>query len=105
MSKFAIIKVGASQYTVEEGKTYSIPKFGAEEGKAYKVAEVLAAGDEKDTQFGTPTLAKAQVELDILAQEKGEKVKTTIYKAKSRYKKTRGFRKEVTRFKVAKIIY
>lgn len=105
MSKFAIIQIGPFQYTVDEGKEYSVPKFDAAEGKKMKVEEVLAVGDEKDITVGKPTVEKAVVELEIIAQEKGEKVTTKTYKAKARYRRTRGYRKEVTRFKVSKITY
>ncbi|SRR5260221_239864 len=103
MSKFAIIKIGPFQYNVEEGKEYSVPNFEAEVGKKFNVEEVLAVGDDKKLEVGMPTLDKVKVELEILAQEKGEKVTSSIFKAKARYRKTRGFRKQVTRFKVSSI--
>jgi len=105
MSKYAIIKIGPFQYNVEEGKEYSVPKFQAEEKKTFVVKEVLAAGDDKDFVVGKPTIKDGKVELDILEQAKGEKVTSRIFKAKSRYRRTRGFRKQVTKFKVSKISY
>lgn len=104
MSKFAILKLGGSQYTVEEGKEYSIPKFEAEVGKV-KINEVLAAGEGSDINVGTPSLDKASVELEVLEHAKGEKVTSRIFKAKSRYRRKRGFRKQVTKFKVLSIKY
>ena len=101
MSKFAVIQLGPKQYTVEEGKDYTVPKFQAEEGSKFEVENVLALGDEKDLKTGKDKSAK--VTLEILSQEKGEKIKTKIFKAKSRYRRTRGHRKLVTKFKVAKI--
>ncbi len=102
MSKYAIIKIGAFQYTVEEGKEYEVPKFKAEAGKNYDSVEVLAVANGEEIEFGKPTL-QTKVVLNILEQAKGEKVTTKVYKAKSRYRRTRGFRKQVTKFKVASI--
>jgi large subunit ribosomal protein L21 len=102
MSKFAILKLGTSQYTIEEGKEYEIPKFSAEIGKL-KLTDVLAAGEGSDVSVGTPILDKAVVEIDVLAHEKGEKITSSIFKAKSRYRRKRGFRKQVTKFKVLSI--
>lgn len=102
MSKFAIIKLGGSQFTVEEGKEYELPKFSAEVGKL-KLTDVIAAGEGAEVSIGTPTLDKAAVEIEVLAHEKGEKVTTRIFKAKSRYRRKRGFRKQVTKFKVLSI--
>lgn len=104
MSKFAILKLGKSQYSVEEGKEYEVPKFAAEVGKL-TLDEVLAAGDDKDIVVGMPNVDKAKVEIEVLEHAKGEKINTRIFKAKSRYRRSRGFRKQVTKFKVLSIKY
>ena len=103
MSTYAIIKLGASQYTIEEGHEYSLPKFNAEEGKKLDVTEVLAVGTDKDLKVGSPFVANAKVTISVLSHDKGEKVTQRIYKAKSRYHKTRGHRKLITKIKVEKI--
>jgi large subunit ribosomal protein L21 len=100
--KYAIVKIGSLQYTLEEGKEYSIPKFVAEVGKM-KMADVLAIGENDTLTLGQPMVDKAIVEVEVLGQEKGEKVQSRIYKAKARYRRTRGIRKQVTRFKVLNI--
>lgn len=102
MSKFAILKLGGSQYTLEEGKEYEIPKFSAEVGKV-KLTDVLAAGEGSDVTVGTPMLDKATVEIEVIEHAKGEKITSDIFKAKSRYRRRRGFRKQVTKFKVLSI--
>lgn len=102
MSKTAIIKINTLQYIVEEGKEYVVPKFIAEVGVKFEVPEVLAIQDNDKFEIGKPTLDK-KVVLEILDQAKGEKVVQRIYKAKSRYRRTRGHRKQVTKFKVSKI--
>ncbi|MEO6728939.1 MAG: 50S ribosomal protein L21 [Candidatus Dojkabacteria bacterium] len=102
MAKFAIINIAGTQFNVEEGKTYEVPKFIAEAGKAFKITDVLALGDGEKFEFGKPTL-KAEVTLDIIEQKNGEKVISNIFKAKSRYRRRRGFRKEVTKFVVKSI--
>ncbi len=101
--KYAIIKIGPFQYTVEEGKEYSVPRFEAEEGKKMDISDVLMVAEDKNVAFGKPTLDKAKVTLNILEQAKGKKVRTSVYKAKSRYRKTTGHRKLLTKFKVEKI--
>lgn len=101
--KYAIIKIGPFQYTVEEGKEYTVPNFEAEEGKKFDSAEVLMIADGDKTTFGKPTVDGAKVTLNIIEQGKGDKVKTSVYKAKSRYRKTTGHRKRITKFKVEKI--
>ncbi len=103
MSKYAIIQLGGFQYTVEENKEYEVPKFQAEEGKDFDGMKVLAVGNGDNIEFGSPEVKGAKVTLNIIEQGKGEKVTTRTYKAKSRYRKTKGFRKRVTKFKVDSI--
>jgi large subunit ribosomal protein L21 len=105
MSKYSIIQIGSFQYTVEEGSEYTVERFDAEVGKDFKVSQVLAIGDGDKLVLGKPLVDNAEVTLDILSQEKGEKITSKIYKAKSRYRRTRGFRKQVTKFKVTSIKY
>ncbi|GAB4287590.1 MAG: hypothetical protein Kow0081_5140 [Candidatus Dojkabacteria bacterium] len=99
---YAIIKIGPFQYTVEEGKEYTVPNFEAKKGK-FSDFEVLFTAIGDKVEVGTPKVEKAKVEIEVLGQEKGEKVTTRIYRAKSRYRRTIGHRKTVTRFKVNKI--
>jgi len=101
MSNYAIIQINHNQYLVEEGKTYSIPKFAAEVGK-FK-ATALATNTADGFQVGSPSLDKAEVTLDVLEHGKGEKITTRISKAKSRYRKTSGYRKLTTTFQVVSI--
>ena len=101
MSNYAIIAINNKQYLVEEGKEYVVPKFAADLGKFNP--EVLAAKVKDNFMVGTPTVDKATVELDVTEQGLGEKVKSRIFKAKSRYRRTRGTRKRVTTFKVVSI--
>lgn len=103
MAKNAVVKINHFQYNVEEGGEYTVPKIVGEVGSKMKIEEVILAGEGDSVKLGTPFLEKAVVEIEILSQEKGEKVTTRVYKAKSRYRRTKGFRKEVTKFKVNSI--
>ncbi len=104
MSKFAIVELGKSQYNLEEGKEYKLPKVIMETGKI-SLDKVLAAGDEKDMIVGKPYLEKALVNIEVSGVVNGEKITSRTFKAKSRYRKTKGFRKELLQFKVISIKY
>lgn len=105
MTKYSIIQIGSFQYNVEEGKEYTVDKFEGEEGKDLVIKEVLAIGDGDTFEVGYPFLDKAEVTLNIVKQGKGEKVTSRTFKAKSRYRRRKGFRKQVTKFKVVKISF
>lgn len=102
MTDYAVVKIGPKQYIVEAGKQYTVEKFVAEAGKKMSLP-VLARGQGENFEVGKPELAKTKVEIEVLEQGKGEKITSRVFKAKSRYRRTRGFRKQVTTFKVLSI--
>ena len=103
MKDYAVIKINHRQYIVQEGKTYSVDKFMAEPGSKLDL-EVLAVGHDEELLATPDETSKAVVKVEVLGQELGKKIKTFIYRAKSRYHKSHGFRQQVTRFKVLKIL-
>lgn len=76
---------------------------GTREGKEIKLEEVLLLVDEKKVLLGTPTIKSAEVTAEVLGREKGKKLRVSRYKAKSRYRRTRGHRAFYTRLKVKHI--
>lgn len=102
MDNYAIIRINNKQYTVETGKSYTIDKVVAEEGTKL-TPEVLLTVLGGKLSVGTPLVEKAEVVLEVTEQSKGDKVSSKIFKAKSRYRRNRGFRKQVTTFKVLQI--
>jgi large subunit ribosomal protein L21 len=49
---------------------------------------------------GQPRVTGAKVQAVIEEQVRGKKIRVATYKAKSRYRKVKGFRAELTRLKV-----
>lgn len=101
--KFAVIRINNEQYKVEDGKTYEFKKLDAKPGAKIKADEVLLVSDGKDTKVGKPAVDGAEVELEVVEQKKGDKVRTFRYKAKSRVRRTHGKRPLLTVVKVNKI--
>lgn len=102
MTDYAVVKIGPKQYIVETGKQYTVEKFVGEAGDKITL-NALARGKGETFEVGKPELEKTKVEIEIIEQGKGEKVTSRIFKAKARYRRTRGFRKRVTTFKVVSI--
>ncbi len=102
MQDYAVIKIDHRQYVVEAGKEYVVDKFPANVGE--KIAlDVLASATKGELTVGRPLVKNVKAQVEIISQEQGEKVQTKIFKAKSRYRRTRGTRKQVTKFKVVSI--
>jgi len=102
-SAYAVIQIGHKQINVEVGKEYSMPKFQSKEGEVIDVPNVLMVKDNENVVYGMPYVQSVKVRIQILGEVKGEKIKSMIYKAKSRYRKRKGFRKVYTKFKVLEI--
>jgi len=99
---YAIVQIDHRQYIVEPDKTYTVDKFISEPGQKMDL-EVLAYGNGDKFEVGAPVLDGKKVSIEVVEQGKGEKITSRIFKAKARYRKTTGFRKQTTTFKVVSI--
>lgn len=99
----AVIKSGSSQYLVTEGQEITVNKLpGSDNSVSFN--EVLLFTDGKTTLVGTPFLSGYSVSAQVIGQEQGDKVRVFKFKAKSRYRKTTGFRAQLTRLKIVSIL-
>lgn len=102
---FAIIETGGKQYKVKEGDIIKIDKINSSVGEKVKFYNVLLlAKDDKEIKIGQPYLKDAKVEIEVLEQAKGDKIKVIKYKSKVRYRRKVGFRPFYTKIKILKII-
>ena len=102
-SDFVIVKINGSQEKVQEGMEISVNKLDGEEKGKLEFSEVLLTSKAGKIQVGKPTVKGALVHGIIVEQAKGEKVTTRIYKAKSRYRRVKGMRPQITKIKITKI--
>ncbi len=100
---YAIIQTGGKQYKVTPGSEIDTEKLEALPNTKINFAEVLLVVDGLP-QVGQPTLPNVQVEAEVLAQIKGPKIRTAVYKSKSRYRRVKGHRQSLTRVKITRIV-
>lgn len=98
MGKYAIIKIGSAQFNVREGENLTVQK---QDGKV--LAEVLFYSDGKEVILGAPTVKDAHVQFKVVEQKRGDKIVVSRFKSKSRYRKSRGYRDDLTVLQVEKI--
>ncbi|MBU3935319.1 50S ribosomal protein L21 [Patescibacteria group bacterium] len=101
--KYAVLAISGSQYLVSEGQTLTIDKQAVKEGENQESDQVLLFVDGNKTEIGNPLVKNAVVSYQIIKQHQGEKIRVFKYKAKSRYRKTQGFRAQQTDIKIDKI--
>ncbi len=102
-SVYAVIASGGKQYRVEEGGLITVERLAGEAGAAVTLADVLLVADGEKVKAGTPKLSGASVKAEIVAQGKGEKILVFHYKNKTRARKLRGHRQQLTTLRITKI--
>lgn len=101
--KYAIVNINGSQYKVTEGEELEINKVEGKKEEKVIFDKVLLLVDEQKITVGQPLVEKAKVTAKIIDQYKGKKIRVATYKAKSRYRRVKGFRPYLTKIKIEKI--
>lgn len=96
---YAVIRINGKQYKVSQGEEILVNRITEDK----LTSEVLLCVDEDKVSVVAPLLKNVKVTTKILGEEKGEKVKTLKYKAKSRYRRRMGFRPQYSRLLIEKI--
>jgi large subunit ribosomal protein L21 len=99
---YAVIKTGGKQYRVEEGQTLLVERLPDDVGATVALQPLLLAGD-GDPVFESAGLGKASVSAEIVAHERGPKLRVFKFKPKRGYKRRTGHRQELTRIRITKI--
>ena len=101
---FAIIQTGGKQYKVKAGEILKIEKIEISKPHSkIEFKEVLAYGDDKTIELGSPVVTGAKVEADII---KNSKERTILIFKKRRRKNSRrknGHRQQYSLIKIEKI--
>jgi len=101
--KYAVIKTGGKQYKVKEGDVIEVDRL-SEKGQKIVFDEVLLSVTDSTVKIGKPKIANGKVEAQLINNTRGEKIRVSKFKAKVRYRKTTGFRANLTKVKITKII-
>ena len=101
---YAVIKTGGKQYKVKSGEILKIEKLPkAKEDTKIEFKEVLAYGDNKDIEIGSPIVQGAKVEANLIKNSKNRTI--LIFKKRRRQNSRRknGHRQEYSMIRINKI--
>src|SRR3954454_16225243 len=90
------------QYSVTEGQTLLIERLPDDVGATVELEPLLLAGDGAPV-FEGDGLASAVVQAEIVAHERGPKLRVFKFKPKRGYKRRTGHRQELTRIRITSI--
>lgn len=96
---FAIIELNSHQYLAHQDQLINVTGHHQAAVGSLISAPVLLYTDGQTTQLGQPHLSISAT-LEVISHTKGEKVEILTYKAKSRYRRHRGYRDHLTQLKV-----
>ena len=101
---YAVIQTGGKQYKVKSGEILKIEKLSdSKPDTKIEFKEILAYGDDKMIEIGSPTVAGAKVEANLVKNGKNRTV--LIFKKRRRHNSRRknGHRQEYSMIKINKI--
>ena len=101
---YAIIQTGGKQYKVKSGEILKIEKLpSSKPEKKIEFKEILAYGDEKIIEIGSPIVQGAKVEADLIKNSKNRTI--LIFKKRRRHNSRRknGHRQEYSMIRINKI--
>ena len=101
---YAIIKTGGKQYKVQSGEIIKIEKLiGSKPEEKIEFKEILAYGNDKIIEIGSPTVQGAKVEANLIKNSKNKTI--LIFKKRRRHNSRRknGHRQEYSMIRIEKI--
>ena len=91
MIKYAILEIDGKQYLVSPGKPFEV---------AFKTdrldPQILMLVDGKKVQIGNPYIS-AKLNLKVLENLKGKKIRVAKFRAKSNYRVVKGFKPQISK--------
>ena len=101
---YAVIKTGGKQYKVKSGEILKIERLPDSKPETkLEFNEILAYGDDKSIEIGTPNVEGAKVEADLIKNSKNRTI--LIFKKRRRQNSRRknGHRQQYSLIKINKI--
>ena len=101
---YAVIETGGKQVRVEEGDVVDLERLGAEAGSEVVFDRVLMiGGGEGETEIGEPVVEGARVRAQLVSDLRGPKIVVFKFKRRKGYRRRRGHRQELQRFRIEAI--
>ena len=101
---YAIVKTGGKQIKAAKDDLVTVEKIDGEPGAKVELGEVLMVCDGDTTKIGSPFIAGAKVNAEIVKQGKAKKINAFIYKSKKNERKRWGHRQPQTTLRILDVV-
>ena len=96
---YAVIEASGAQHRVSEGDLLVVDRMSADVGSNVSLEKVLLLGG-AEMKVGAPYVEGAKVLAEVVDHHRGEKIDIFKYKRRHRYRKSMGFRAELTTLRI-----
>ncbi len=100
---YAVIELGAKQYSVKKDDIIQVEKMDAEKNTEILLDKVLLVADDTNVKIGQPYLKDAKVSALVLKDIKDEKKITYKYKRRKAEHFKKGHRQKLTQLRIKNI--
>ncbi|MDD3609997.1 MAG: 50S ribosomal protein L21 [Halothiobacillaceae bacterium] len=100
---YAVVVTGGKQYRVAEGETLKVELLDAEQGSTVELDQVLLVANGADIKVGTPLVAGAKVQAEVLGHGRAKKIEIIKFRRRKHYRKRQGHRQYFTELKITGI--
>jgi len=101
---YAIIQTGGKQYKVKAGEILKIEKLeGSKPDTKIEFKEILAYGDDKTIEIGSPVVKGAKVEADLVENSKNRTILIFKKRRRKNSRRKNGHRQQYSLIRINKI--
>jgi len=98
--EYAVIRAGGKQYKVSKDSVIEVDRLSLKPGEKFDFEDVLLHVVGGASKLGKPKLTGVIVKATALEDFKGDKLRISKFKAKSKYRRVTGHRQYLTRVKI-----
>ena len=102
--EYAVIKTGGKQYKVSKDQVIEVERLPFKDGESFSFEEVLLHVADGAVKLGKPKVAGIVVKATVVKNFKGDKLRISKFKAKSKYRRVTGHRQSLTEIKIGSIV-
>lgn len=99
----AVVKLAGKQHLVKENATIEVSSKIESKDKKVILDDVVFVGEGEKINVGTPQIAGATVEAEVIFEGRDDKILVVKHHPKKRYRRTKGHRQDITKLKIVKI--
>lgn len=102
--EYVVFRTGGKQYKVSKGSVIEVDRLSIKPEEKFYFEDVLLHVVDRASKVGKPKVTDVKVRAMVLEHTKGDKLRISKFKAKSKYRRVIGHRQYLTRIKIDEIV-